>query len=135
LDGHLKSPWAVVDVRPKVSDRTKVTGERVRHHEDDIRVSAKLIGLAKHVGEGVGDVVALNDHLLGERQQKMSSKVGLESGGRKCDAGGNVVSYKNVEVSFKWICQMRRRYFETDCWRAVKEAVLLTRAPQEKHHR
>jgi hypothetical protein len=66
LDGHLKSPRVVVNVRPTVSDYTKVTGERVHHHEDDIHVLVKLIGLAKHVGEGVGNVVALNNHLLGE---------------------------------------------------------------------
>jgi hypothetical protein len=88
----MKAPRAVVDVSPKESDGTEITGERVSHHQDDIRVSAKLVGLAKHVGEGVGDVVALNDHLLRERQQKMSSEVGLESGGRKCDAGGDFVS-------------------------------------------
>lgn len=64
LDGHLKALRVVVNVGPKVSDSTEITSECVCHHQNDVCISAKLIELAQHVGEGVGDVVGLNDDLL-----------------------------------------------------------------------
>lgn len=55
---------------------------------------AKFVGLAEHVQKCVGDMVTLNNDLLTKCQEKVASKVGLESGNSKCNTHSDVISLK-----------------------------------------
>lgn len=92
LDRQVLSPRTVVDVCPAVFSDTQSPSERLRQHQNDIRVTAKLVGLAQHVRKCMGDRDALDENEFDEGEEKVRCETRLETRRGERNAGGDAVT-------------------------------------------